>query len=649
MSIKQKSNLALVVMFLSVVCIVFINYFSDYKMKQSQSKIEDIVKELNFIDKMKLEHYKFIAELEEDFLQNKTSDLDLELDKCELSLFFKKFNIKENNLPLSLHKKLEDAKQAHKKLHSLVNIYNTKYSFIPKELNKDVYETILDKYKWMLNVADLSIGENIVISDECKVKKHLKKYDIEFFKKLKLDNFLEYLENIDSSDKELHKKVSLLYKLAINDRIKLYKESIFPVFEILDKHLNKYLDKLNNIEKSNIIIEDKISYSSFKDLKIIISFLDEYSKYLSNKHIKLISDTESLEDTLFYIELIIVLFALIAFIYLFITFKSIFSQLFTLQKDISEVDMDLTKRAIQKEKNEIGDIVEHLNKLLSNMHNTISKAIQVSHNNSNTSKNIAKNGINIGLKVEEEVQFVSRIDQLINKLNENMGGSKKEAMDTKNDILITKDGLELATKELEVLINKINEVSNKEIEVVDKIKTLSNNTQEIKSVLSIIKDIADQTNLLALNAAIEAARAGEHGRGFAVVADEVRQLAEKTQKSLSEIDATVNIIVQGVEDASDNMINNSKDIIELVDEANITQEKIEDSMQKIVQSTSQVEELVDTFENMANDTDNISKDIKEVSEISVTNQKSIEEILSSLEDLDSMINELDKLLKMYRV
>ena len=649
MSIKQKSNLALVVMFLSVVCIVFINYFSDYKMKQSQSKIEDIVKELNFIDNMKLEHYKFIAELEEDFLQNKTSDLDLELDKCELSLFFKKFNIKENNLPLSLHKKLEDAKQAHKKLHSLVNIYNTKYSFIPKELNKDVYETILDKYKWMLNVADLSIGEDIVISDECKVKKHLKKYDIEFFKKLKLDNFLEYLENIDSSDKELHKKVSLLYKLAINDRIKLYKESIFPVFEILDKHLNKYLDKLNNIEKSNIIIEDKISYSSFKDLKIIISFLDEYSKYLSNKHIKLISDTESLEDTLFYIELIIVLFALIAFIYLFITFKSIFSQLFTLQKDISEVDMDLTKRAIQKEKNEIGDIVEHLNKLLSNMHNTISKAIQVSHNNSNTSKNIAKNGINIGLKVEEEVQFVSRIDQLINKLNENMGGSKKEAMDTKNDILITKDGLELATKELEVLINKINEVSNKEIEVVDKIKTLSNNTQEIKSVLSIIKDIADQTNLLALNAAIEAARAGEHGRGFAVVADEVRQLAEKTQKSLSEIDATVNIIVQGVEDASDNMINNSKDIIELVDEANITQEKIEDSMQKIVQSTSQVEELVDTFENMANDTDNISKDIKEVSEISVTNQKSIEEILSSLEDLDSMINELDKLLKMYRV
>jgi methyl-accepting chemotaxis protein len=151
----------------------------------------------------------------------------------------------------------------------------------------------------------------------------------------------------------------------------------------------------------------------------------------------------------------------------------------------------------------------------------------------------------------------SKIDDMIYQLGEDVSKMLVKNADDAKDLQNRSDSLNEFVKNLIDASNEqadntmkasqeTSEITSNINDMVEHASEVGEQSQEIKNIINIISDIAEQTNLLALNAAIEAARAGEHGRGFAVVADEVRKLAERTQKSLSEINISVNTLVQSI-------------------------------------------------------------------------------------------------------
>lgn len=218
--------------------------------------------------------------------------------------------------------------------------------------------------------------------------------------------------------------------------------------------------------------------------------------------------------------------------------------------------------------------------------------------------------------------------------------------DSSNETLqIAHDGEGIVTR----TVDEVQEISRTVSESSQLITSLGERSKQIGEIISVIKDIADQTNLLALNAAIEAARAGEQGRGFAVVADEVRKLAERTSKATTEISG----MIQGIQGETDQAVSAMESSLKRVEEGARLSTQAGDALHRIVESVndlqSMVQQIASATEEMSTVSESISSDIEVIASVSQETSASATQIKQASLDLAKVSLELKTEVNKFRL
>jgi len=363
------------------------------------------------------------------------------------------------------------------------------------------------------------------------------------------------------------------------------------------------------------------------------------------------SDNTSLSETALNVMFIVLGLAVLAAIGLGVFIARVISNPVRELADQAELVAtgDLRVEVVPHSKDEVGLLAGSFKKMVENLRETIGHIEEASSAVASASTQISSSTEEMAAGAQEQTSQSGEVASAVEEMTKTIVENSKNASSTAETAKKAREAAEqggLVVEETVVGMKRIAEVVNKSAETV---KALGKSSDQIGEIIGVIDDIADQTNLLALNAAIEAARAGEQGRGFAVVADEVRKLAERTTKATKEIAGMIKTIQGETTGAVISMEEGTREVdtgIKLADRAGTSLKEIVAMIQNL---TDMVSQIAAASEEQSSASEQISKNVDAIS--SVTNQtaSATQQIAHAAEDLNRMTENLQQIMGRFTV
>ncbi len=318
-------------------------------------------------------------------------------------------------------------------------------------------------------------------------------------------------------------------------------------------------------------------------------------------------------------------------------------------KDIAEGEGDLTCRLEVENNDEFGELSGYFNAFIEKIHGSIEQVKNTTVELERGVENLV-NSTQATLTMYDEQS--KRTDNVATAINELSSSAREISSSASNASALASEANNEANHSQRSLgdnIAAIRALADKMASAQEEINALEQHTTSIGQVLEVIKGVSEQTNLLALNAAIEAARAGEAGRGFAVVADEVRQLAQRTQDSTREIEETIARLQQGAVAAVNVMKSSLEDTHNSVGQA----QQAGDQMELVTNTIAGIDEVSHAVANATNEQNEVIQsldgDIHSISDLTLQGQQNLSVTLDECTNLKSQFYELEQMVMKFKV